>query len=103
MLESARSAVHSELSDQIGRKMMRTLVSLAFVGMLGSAAFAQGAEKWVTSWAASHHRIAAHPLAGFHGDAVLAAEAHRLVRARHHRRGAKLQPDVLPFVREPAE
>ncbi|MFL5113202.1 MAG: GDSL-type esterase/lipase family protein [Microvirga sp.] len=33
--------------------MMRTLVSLAFVGMLGSAAFAQGAEKWVTSWAAS--------------------------------------------------
>ena len=32
---------------------MRTLVSLAFVGMLGSAAFAQGAEKWVTSWAAS--------------------------------------------------
>ena len=53
MLESARSAVHSELSDQIGRKMMRTLVSLAFVGMLGSAAFAQGAEKWVTSWAAS--------------------------------------------------
>src|SRR5215207_6050333 len=33
--------------------MMRTLVSLAFVGMLGSAAFAQGGEKWVTSWAAS--------------------------------------------------
>src|SRR5215212_5404099 len=32
---------------------MRTLVSLAFFGMLGSAAFAQGAEKWVTSWAAS--------------------------------------------------
>src|SRR3954468_25103231 len=33
--------------------MMRTPVSLAFVGMLGSAAFAQGGEKWVTSWAAS--------------------------------------------------
>jgi lysophospholipase L1-like esterase len=33
--------------------MMRTLVSLVFVGMLGSAAFAQGGEKWVTSWAAS--------------------------------------------------